>query len=279
MAGTNDPEEAARILAEKRRQAREQREREEQERRLQEEKDRVEREERLAREAEERRLREEEARAMAEEQRKRDEEERLRQEKEAQEKAQAEHEENLRLQKQKEEAEARAREEAEKQRLEREKHFQKEEQERLERKKRLEEIMKRTRKTDGGDKSKSAAVAQAPNKEAESSKVSADNQRVTEVNVANHKAENGQISQTQSAPVKVMNGVQPPRHENGLSAKEDSANFEDIIQLTNHGNTTNGGHEDSEGSIATKPILAFESDESFLKKASVMTPQHVTEVL
>lgn len=39
-AGTNDPEEAARALAEKRRQAREQREREEQERREQEEKSR-----------------------------------------------------------------------------------------------------------------------------------------------------------------------------------------------------------------------------------------------
>lgn len=37
MAGTTDPEEAARILAEKRRQAREQREREEQERKEQEE--------------------------------------------------------------------------------------------------------------------------------------------------------------------------------------------------------------------------------------------------
>lgn len=42
MAGTNDPEEAARILTEKRRQAREQREKEEQERREQEEKERSE---------------------------------------------------------------------------------------------------------------------------------------------------------------------------------------------------------------------------------------------
>lgn len=42
MAGTNDPEEAARILTEKRRQAREQRERDEQERREQEEKERSE---------------------------------------------------------------------------------------------------------------------------------------------------------------------------------------------------------------------------------------------
>lgn len=40
MAGTNDPEEASRILAEKRRQAREQREREELERREEEEKER-----------------------------------------------------------------------------------------------------------------------------------------------------------------------------------------------------------------------------------------------
>lgn len=40
MAGTNNPEEATRILAEKRRQAREQREREELERREQEEKER-----------------------------------------------------------------------------------------------------------------------------------------------------------------------------------------------------------------------------------------------
>uniref|UniRef100_A0A3B3ZDJ6 Uncharacterized protein n=1 Tax=Periophthalmus magnuspinnatus TaxID=409849 RepID=A0A3B3ZDJ6_9GOBI len=194
MAGTNDPEEAARILAEKRRQAREQREREEQERRQQEEKE-IEREERLAREAEERQRREEEARAMAEEQRKRDEELRLQQEKEAQEKAKAEQEENLRLQKQ-----------------------------------RLEEIMKRTRKTDGGDKS----------------------------------------------PVKVVNGVQPTRQENGLTTKEDSAHFEEIIQLANHGNTTNGGIEKSDSSIVSKPILAFDSDESFLKKASVMKPQHVT---
>lgn len=40
MAGTNDPGEASRILAEKRRQAREQREREDLERREQEEKER-----------------------------------------------------------------------------------------------------------------------------------------------------------------------------------------------------------------------------------------------
>ncbi|KAG5846427.1 hypothetical protein ANANG_G00114850 [Anguilla anguilla] len=51
-----------------------------------------------------------------------------------------------------EEEEARQKEEAERLRMEREKHFQKQEEERLERKKRLEEIMKRTRKSDPAEK-------------------------------------------------------------------------------------------------------------------------------
>ncbi|XP_029958213.1 MAP7 domain-containing protein 1a isoform X2 [Salarias fasciatus] len=281
MAGTNDPEEAARILAEKRRQAREQREREEQERREQEEKERILREERIAREAEERRRREEEARAMAEEQRRRDEEQRLQEEKEAQERAKAEQEENLRLQKQKEEAEARAREEAEKQRLEREKHFQKEEQERLERKRRLEEIMKRTRKTDGGDKkeTKTSPPTHGNDKQAESSKASADYQPKPEVALPNNKEENGQANVKESGvSVQVVNGVQPSRHENGLSTKGDSAHFEDIIHL-NHGNSTNGGREKSDSCMASEPILSFESEDSFMKKAGPMKPQHVAEVL
>ncbi|XP_076592811.1 MAP7 domain-containing protein 1a isoform X5 [Chaetodon auriga] len=283
MAGTNDPEEAARILAEKRRQAREQREREEQERREQEEKERILREERIAREAEERQRREEEARAMAEEQRRRDEAQRLQDEKEAQERAKAEQEENLRLQKQKEEAEAKAREEAEKQRLEREKHFQKEEQERLERKRRLDEIMKRTRKTDGGDKkeTKPSPVAHVNDKEAESSKASAEYQPKPEVNLQpNNMTENGQVNVKESSPsVQVVNGVQPVRHENGLSTKGDTAHFGDIIHLANHGNTTNGARDKTETTMATEPILAFESEDSFMKKAGPMKPQHVAEVL
>ncbi|CAJ1062728.1 MAP7 domain-containing protein 1a isoform X3 [Xyrichtys novacula] len=277
MAGTNNPEEAARILAEKRRQAREQREREEQERREQEEKERILREERIAREAEERRIREEEARAMAEEQRKRDEAQRLQEEKEAQERAKAEQEENLRLQKQKEEAEAKAREEAEKQRLEREKHFQKEEQERLERKRRLEEIMKRTRKTDAGDKKETKSSPPTNGNDAESSKVSAEFQPKPEVNLPNHKTENGQTNVKESSPsAPVVNGVQPTRHENGLSTKGDSAHFGDILHLAN---TTNGARDNSESSMDTEPILSFESEDSFMKKAGPMKPQHVAEVL
>uniref|UniRef100_A0A8C5L1A1 MAP7 domain containing 1 n=1 Tax=Jaculus jaculus TaxID=51337 RepID=A0A8C5L1A1_JACJA len=86
MAGTTDREEATRLLAEKRRQAREQREREEQERKLQAERDKRMREEQLAREAKARAEQEAEARR--------------REEQEAREKAQAEQEEQERLQKQ-----------------------------------------------------------------------------------------------------------------------------------------------------------------------------------
>uniref|UniRef100_A0AAY5KPS1 MAP7 domain containing 1a n=1 Tax=Esox lucius TaxID=8010 RepID=A0AAY5KPS1_ESOLU len=278
MAGTNNPEEAARILAEKRRQAREQREKEEQEKREQDERERVLREERKVREAEECKRREEEARLMAEEQRMRDQAQRLEAEKEAQEKVRAEQQENERLQKQREETEAKLKEEAEKQRLERERHFQKEEQERLERKKRLEQIMKRTRKPDGGEKKdvKAPPPAQVNGKEVESREASADYQPSSEVHRNTDKdSDAGRDSST----VHVVNGVQPARHENGLSTKGNTGHLEEIIQLANHSNTTNGGREKSESDIPTEPILAFESEEPFLKKTGPMKTQHVAEVL
>ncbi|KAK7906839.1 hypothetical protein WMY93_015451 [Mugilogobius chulae] len=145
MAGTTDPEEASRILSEKRRQAREQREREEEERRQQEEQARLAKEEMARRKAEERARREEEAQRLAEEKRRREEDER----REEEERLKREREEAEKIQKQKEEEESRQREEAERLREER---FQKEEAERLERKKRLEEIMKRTRRSETPDK-------------------------------------------------------------------------------------------------------------------------------
>ncbi|XP_073703429.1 MAP7 domain-containing protein 1a isoform X4 [Garra rufa] len=268
MAGTNNPEEATRILAEKRRQAREQREKEEEERREQQERERLQREERLVQEAEERRRREEEAQLMAEQERLREEAQRLQEEKEAQERAQIEKEENERLQKQKEEAEAKAREEAEKQRLEREKHFQKEEQERLERKKRLEEIMKRTRKTDAGDKKDTKSPSQVNGKasDSEMNKAAADYQPSTALK---------QDGVNESLSVLVVNGVQPSKHENGLSAKGEASRFEEIIQLSNH----NNGREKLESDRPDEPIMAFESGESFLKKTGPIKTQHVAEVL
>ncbi|KAM8789289.1 ensconsin isoform 7-T7 [Rhynchonycteris naso] len=147
-AGTTDPEEATRLLAEKRRLAREQREKEEREKREREELERQKREELAQRLAEERTHREEEARRLEAEQARDREEQQRRQ---SEERARREREDLERLQKQREE-EARVREEAERVRQEREKHFQREEQERLERKKRLEEIMKRTRRTEATEK-------------------------------------------------------------------------------------------------------------------------------
>ncbi|XP_034274771.1 ensconsin isoform X3 [Pantherophis guttatus] len=157
-AGTTNPEEATRVLSEKRRLAREQRERDEQQRKEQEEIERQKKEALAQKIAEERERREEEAQKQ-EAERKQKEAEQEQEEEElrrlAEEKEEKERREMELLQKQKEE-ETRLREDQI--RLEREKHFQKEEQERLERKKnplqpnfqimRLEEIMKRTRRSE-----------------------------------------------------------------------------------------------------------------------------------
>ncbi|KAG6930382.1 MAP7 domain containing 2 [Chelydra serpentina] len=155
-AGTTDAEEATKILAEKRRQARLQKEQEEQERQEREERERLEREE-LKRKAEEERIRLEEEAHKREEERRREEEEarrkveedaRRRAEEEKMLKEKQEKELQAKLEKQREEAEAKAREAAEHMRLEREQIMQQIEQERLERKKRIDEIMKRTRKSE-----------------------------------------------------------------------------------------------------------------------------------
>ncbi|XP_020951587.1 MAP7 domain-containing protein 1 isoform X8 [Sus scrofa] len=254
MAGTTDREEATRLLAEKRRQAREQREREEQERRLQAERDKRLREEQLAREAEARAEREAEARR--------------REEQEAREKAQAEQEEQERLQKQKEEAEARSREEAERQRLEREKHFQREEQERQERKKRLEEIMKRTRKSEAAE-----TKQKQDRKEAKTNNSSPviDPVKAMEARPSGLQKEAVQKEElvpqepqwslpNKESPGSLVNGLQPlPAHqENGFSPK--------------------GPSGDKSLGRTPEALLPFPEAEAFLKKAVVQPPQ-VTEVL
>ncbi|XP_025144871.2 MAP7 domain-containing protein 1 isoform X13 [Bubalus bubalis] len=249
MAGTTDREEATRLLAEKRRQAREQREREEQERRLQAERDKRMREEQLAREAEARAEREAEVRR--------------REEQEAREKAQAEQEEQERLQKQKEEAEARSREEAERQRLEREKHFQREEQERQERRKRLEEIMKRTRKSEAAETKQKQDRKEAT---ANNSSPGIDPAKAVEARPAGLQKEELAPQEPQwSLPNKessgsLVNGLQPlPAHqENGFSPK--------------------GPSGDKSLGRTPEALLPFAEAEAFLKKAVVQPPQ-VTEVL
>lgn len=69
----------------------------------------------------------------------------------------------------------------------------------------------------------------------------------------------------------MLNGIQTSKHENGLSAKGEVSQFEEILQLSNH----NNGREKSETDRLDEPIMAFESSESFLKKTGPIKPQHV----
>ncbi|XP_053436378.1 MAP7 domain-containing protein 2 isoform X7 [Nycticebus coucang] len=171
-AGTTDAGEASKILAEKRRRARLQKEQEEQEERLrlereelkrkaeeerlhleeearkQEEERKQQEEEKKRQEEEKKRQEEEEKRKAGEEAKQKAEEERLLKERQAKEKQEQEKQEKAMIEKQKEASETKAQEAAKQMRLEREQIMLQIEQERLERKKRIDEIMKRTRKSD-----------------------------------------------------------------------------------------------------------------------------------
>ncbi|KAI2649482.1 Ensconsin [Labeo rohita] len=266
-AGTTDPEEASRLLAEKRRQAREQREREEEEKRQQEEAERRSREEMARRKAEERAKREEEAQRQAEE-KKRQEEEAKRLEEE---KAQREREEAERLQKQKEEEEARQKEEAERLRLEREKHFQKEEAERMERKKRLEEIMKRTRRSDqkttpqkNGDASQQSEQNSASSVSSIPS-VTVSAPQAPETSVTERSDSNGHTGPSFITPILPTSG-----HSVALQLKENGAvteAFEEVIEVpmgTKLSRQDGDGEEveNEEEENRKVPLLAFKENGS-----------------
>ncbi|XP_067149776.1 ensconsin isoform X2 [Apteryx mantelli] len=297
-AGTTDPEEATRLLTEKRRLAREQREREEQERREREELERQKKEELSQRIAEERARREEEEARRQEAERKRREaeeerekEERLRQQ--AEEREQKEREEMERIQKQKEE-EARLREEAERIRLEREKHFQREEQERLERKKRLEEIMKRTRRVEAVDKK--------PNDQ--------QNGHISKTNITGETVVTSPVSPLEPAvglqhatpsphnrkpvtcthvivshptPINMDSKLNPEKNtnENRMSMQND--NFEEIINLPIGSKPSRLDAMNNDGSnspeIPLNPILAFEDKGTLLPQVDSVQTHQTAEVI
>ncbi|XP_064303273.1 ensconsin isoform X2 [Phalacrocorax carbo] len=284
-AGTTDPEEATRLLTEKRRLAREQREREEQERREREELERQKKGELSQRIAEERARREEEEarRQEAEKTQKDAEEEREKEERlrrQAEEREQKEKEEMERIQKQKEE-EARQREEAERIRLEREKHFQREEQERLERKKRLEEIMKRTRRVEAVDKkpndqqnghiSKANMTGEAVITSPASSLERAGPPQLQQ---AAQSPQDGKpvtctrVIVAHQLPVNMDSNLSPEENanENGMSMQSD--NFEEIINLPIGSKPSRLDAMNNDGSnrpeIPLNPILAFEDKGTLL---------------
>ncbi|NXO03819.1 MAP7 protein, partial [Rhinopomastus cyanomelas] len=289
-AGTTDPEEATRLLTEKRRLAREQREREEQERREREELERQKKEELSQRIAEERaRREEEEARRQEAEKKRKSEEEEERLRRQAEERELKEKEEMQRVQKQKEE-EARLREEAERIRLEREKHFQREEQERLERKKRLEEIMKRTRRVEAVDKKPNdqqnghiakanvagGAVVTSPASPLEPTGGPQLQQEPQSAH--NGKAVTCTHAVSHQTPVTLDSNLNPEQNanENGTSVRNDT--FEEIINLPIGSKGPRVDAMNNEGSssaeIPLNPILAFEEKGTLLPQVdSVQTHQ------
>ncbi|XP_062428491.1 ensconsin isoform X2 [Rhea pennata] len=297
-AGTTDPEEATRLLTEKRRLAREQREREEQERREREELERQKKEELSQRIAEERARREEEEARRQEVERKRKEteeerekEERLR--RQTEEKEQKEREEMERIQKQKEE-EARLREEAERIRLEREKHFQREEQERLERKKRLEEIMKRTRRVEAVDKKpndqQNGHISKA-NITGETVVASPASPLEPTVGLqhATQSPHNGKpvtsmhVIVSHPTPINLDSNLNPEKstNENGMSMQND--NFEEIINLPIGSKPSRLDVMNNDGSnspeIPLNPILAFEDKGTLLPQVDSVQTHQTAEVI
>ncbi|XP_019730071.1 MAP7 domain-containing protein 2-like isoform X1 [Hippocampus comes] len=145
VGGTMDAEEASRLLAERRRLARIQKEQEERQRR---EEELLRAEEERRRQQEARELQESAAQQAEEERAQREEERKSREEEERRQKEQRWKNMQEQLDKEREEAFQRAQREAERKRREREQLHIQEEQERQQRKKRIEEIMKRTRKSD-----------------------------------------------------------------------------------------------------------------------------------
>ncbi|XP_064505483.1 ensconsin isoform X16 [Pseudopipra pipra] len=299
-AGTTDPEEATRLLTEKRRLAREQREREEQERREREELERQKKEELSQRIAEERARREEEEarRQEAEKKRKDAEEEREREERlrrQAEEREQKEKEEMERIQKQKEE-EARLREEAERIRLEREKHFQREEQERLERKKRLEEIMKRTRRVEAVDKkpndqqnghiSKTNITGEAVTASPASPLEPAAGPQLPHATESPHNGTPSTCTHvivSHQPPVNVDSNLNPEKNtnDNGMSMQND--NFEEIINLPIGSKPSRLDAMNNDGSnspeIPLNPILAFEDKGTLLPQVDSVQTHQTAEVI
>nr|XP_055054950.1 MAP7 domain-containing protein 2a isoform X2 [Misgurnus anguillicaudatus] len=145
VAGTTDAEEASRLLAERRRLIRVVKEQEEKLQREREEQERLKIEQLKKRQLEERARQEEKILKAKEEEKHRHEQQKKR---EQEEKERKEKEHKDQMEKEKVEAEIRAQKDAERHRQDRELFKQQEEEERQQRKKRIEEIMKRTRKSD-----------------------------------------------------------------------------------------------------------------------------------
>uniref|UniRef100_A0A2K6V3L5 Microtubule associated protein 7 n=1 Tax=Saimiri boliviensis boliviensis TaxID=39432 RepID=A0A2K6V3L5_SAIBB len=254
-AGTTDPEEATRLLAEKRRLAREQREKEERERREQEELERQKREELAQRVAEERTRREESRRLEAEQAREKEEQ----------------------LRRQAEERAQREREEAER-----------EEAERAQRQvrpgpERLEEIMKRTRRTEATDKKtidqRNGDIAKG---------ALAGGTEVSALPCTTNAPGNGEpvasphvvTSHQSKVTVESTPDLEKQPNENGVSVQNE--NFEEIINLPIGSKPSRLDVTNSESpEIPLNPILAFDDEGTLgpLPQVDGVQTQQTAEVI
>ncbi|KAG8123808.1 hypothetical protein E2320_019142 [Naja naja] len=270
-AGTTDPEEATRLLSEKRRLAREQREREEQQRREQEEIERQKKEALAQKIAEERTRREEEAQKHEAERKQKEAEQEQEKDEElrrlAEEKEEKERREMELLQKQKEE-ETRLREDQI--RLEREKHFQREEQERFERKKK-------------SDEQQNGLIA----KEIESSPtpplslvMGSQVQCMAEIPRNGEMVLHTPVLISHQPRVNLDSNLNPQKHSNENGVSTQNENFEELISLpmgTKPPRLDVMSPEEKDSSdIPLTPILAFEENGargSLPQVDNVQTPQ------
>lgn len=72
----------------------------------------------------------------------------------------------------------------------------------------------------------------------------------------------------------MVNGVQPPAHQNGVSANGEAADFQGVVQLNSSGDAAV-----PQSGLVGEPILPFEGAEPFLMKTGPMKPQHVAGTL
>ncbi|XP_034034379.1 MAP7 domain-containing protein 2a isoform X2 [Thalassophryne amazonica] len=229
-AGTTSAEEATRLLAECRRQAQAQRELEE--KRLEKEKEQMLQEEQLRKQMATGQQRHEAPAQPAKEVKKKENDPQKVKEKEEEEM----HERELQLDKKREKAKVQARENTERQWQERELQKHQEEEERQQRKKRIEEIMKRTRKTDADLKEEQVEAKCVPPKGEGKMTVQTKTQVSEQVIKNVHAQVREHVAIQESA--KMNAGVKketPAQMENHKSVKIKSADQAPNLNITNKG--------------------------------------------
>ncbi|KAG9339174.1 hypothetical protein JZ751_024032, partial [Albula glossodonta] len=141
---------------------------------------------------------------------------------------------------------------------------------------RLEEIMKRTRKTEGREKNdasqkKCPTALHVDGKDAQRdtdiSQILIMNKQTPDTKQSNQEAETVQ-SQGNMKESTVTNGIQTVNHHNGLPELE-------VIQLASHSGSSSAGKETSESGISSDPIPTLNSGEPILKKVGSLKAQHV----